>query len=90
MRFWTIGVIVSFCVIVLLLSLSKNGLRDWIRMDRQMNTVREDIRVVENSNRGLRMRLDLIEADKKASLENYMRSTLGWVRKDEKLYLEPN
>ncbi len=90
MRFWTIGVILSFSVVILFLSLSRNGLRDWIRMDRQMNTVRENIRVVENSNRGLRMRLDLIEADKKASLENYMRSTLGWVRKDEKLYLEPN
>jgi len=59
-------------------------------MDGQMNSVREDIRVVENSNRGLRMRLDLIEADKKASLENYMRSTLGWVRQNEKLYLEPS
>jgi len=90
MKFWTVGIIASFSLIVLLLSLSKNGLRDWIRMDRQMNTVRQDIHSVENSNRGLRMRLDLIEADKKASLENYMRSTLGWVRKDEKLYLEPN
>lgn len=89
MRFWICGGLLALALVTVSLFFSKNGIRDWIRMETQMDRVRGDIGVAESSNQNLRKRLDLIDQQREISIENHIRAHLGWVRADERLYTEP-
>ncbi len=90
MRFWLLSGLAIFCLIGLGLFFSKNGIKDWIRMHQQMESVQANITKIEESNRELRRRMDLLDSDSQLTVEHYIRSSLGWVRPGEKVYLEPN
>lgn len=76
-------------LVMVSLSLSRNGLIDLYRMLNQMSAAHSRIALLEETNKELRRRLDLLERDPKHSRWTYIRSQIGWVRPGERLYLEP-
>lgn len=85
--FWIFFSLLFVCNIISL-CISRNGLFDLYRLSEQMEKTKLHVSKIEDSNRELRRRLDLVQKQDSAALEYRIRVQLGLMKEDEILYLE--
>lgn len=67
---------------------SHNGIRDLLSLKSQMNRTSDHIQTLEESNRELRRRMDIMAEMPTRILEDEAREKLGLIRQNEIIYFE--
>jgi len=75
-------------VVLVVISFSHKGISDLLVLKAQMNKTSGHIQTLEESNRELRRRLDILAELPKRILEDEAREKLGLVRQNEIVYIE--
>lgn len=75
-------------VVLAVIFFSHNGIRDLLSLKSQMNRTSDHIQTLEESNRELRRRMDIMAEMPTRILEDEAREKLGLIRQNEIIYFE--
>jgi cell division protein FtsB len=88
LKHWILAISLVLVCVASALTFSHHGLIDLRKLSGQISTVKERIVLIEEENKRLKHQADLLEKPTAEILERHVRTTLGWVKPNERVFIE--